>query len=128
MYSSLCAPDFSVAEGGEFVAGAGFESVVGEGFESVVGEEFESAVEEGFEFAVEEAVELAVEAHVTAEGRLVTPAALQNVWAKVTADAWSASLHVPAKQHAIPLRNPALEQMQAASRDWQSPILPPVVN
>lgn len=73
-------------------------------------------------------VAVALEAHVTAEGRSVTPDVLQRFCANCTAVAWSAGLHWAARQHAMSLRNVELEQMHLMSRDLQPPMLLPVVN
>lgn len=74
---------------------------------------------------VEEAV---VEVQLTASGRLVTPEIEQNCFAKLVADCWSAASHWPARQHAMPLRKPELEQMHFMSELEQPPILVPEVN
>jgi hypothetical protein len=73
-------------------------------------------------------VAVALEAHVTAEGRSVTPDVLQRFCANCTAVAWSAALHWAARQHAMSLRNVELEQMHLMSRDLQPPMLLPLVN
>jgi len=65
-------------------------------------------------------VEDAVEVQLTAVGRLVTPEIPQNWMAKLVAAVWSAASHWPARQHAIPLKKPLLEQMHLMS-DWEHP-------
>ncbi|KAM3065965.1 hypothetical protein ACMFMG_009812 [Clarireedia jacksonii] len=68
------------------------------------------------------ALALALDAHVTAEGRFVTPDVLQRFCAYCTAAAWSAGLHLSARQQAMSLRKVELEQMQTMSRVLQPPM------
>jgi hypothetical protein len=56
-----------------------------------------------------------VESQVTESGRLVTPFVLHKALANTTASFWSSSLHLAARQHAIPLRKSLLEQIQVMS-------------
>jgi hypothetical protein len=67
------------------------------------------------------------ELQTTASGT-VTPWVVQNDLAKATACAWSDALHAPARQHAMPLRKPALLHMHLASRLPQPPMEEPEVN
>ena len=76
---------------------------------------------------LEPVAEGVAEVQVTAVGT-TTPSELQNWMANCTAACWSASLHVPVRQHAMPERKFLSRQMHAASSDWHPPIWSPVVN
>lgn len=89
-------------------------------------EEDEDEEEEEEEEAGEE--EEDVDEQATAVGRSVTPEMAQNCCAKLVAVFWSASSHVPARQHAMSLKKVSLEQIHLMSVDEHPPMFEPVVN